>query len=78
MNDSRRDRTFSAPLGADAKHPPARLGDEGWPAFVRRRGAARIDAGRSRLPFRSAWTIQFSSRYRIAFAASRGEVRRCA
>jgi len=50
MNDSRRDRTLSAPLGAGAKHPPARLGDEGWPAFVRRRGAARIDAGRNRLP----------------------------
>src|SRR5438067_12490953 len=29
-------------------------------------------------PFRSAWTIQFSSTYRIALAASRGDTKRCA
>src|SRR5437764_13639394 len=35
---SRRDRTFCAPLGADAKHPRTRLGDEWRSAVVRRRG----------------------------------------
>ena len=50
MGRSSRQGELRAPLSADAKHPPARLGDKRRSAVVRDRGAIRVNARRTRLP----------------------------
>src|SRR5712664_2060343 len=75
---SRRLRAFAELLDADTQHPPERLRNQRRPAGQRGRGAEWVDAGGAGCPSRAACTFQFSSTYRTALAAWRGEASRWA